>query len=419
MSQVHLKCSEAAATLRELVLAATERGISVEDSFGHFDPTGEGVVDLPQFILGLRTLGIPLSVEAASLLLRQLSDTSTTHLTVQDFHRLCAKRHKLSQDNHTRPTQPSTEQRVAQAQGLPQWAHDRSKRALKELQQLSKNLKPSPLHLGPRDDFKDGLFSEDEDGDDTSLDGPATSPPVRPSTPPPETTYDATRFQVYAVNDHVDLRYAILTAPVDAVEDSMRWTGEAQALDHSQVTRQLKTPKSQLGVKLIAVIDVFQTLDLVEAALQPLFQVYTSAKVLVIGHPCRMDSATVSYFQDKRQLALSLDDELTSSGGVVHVSWLKGGHELLQERPTFLHSFLDQLVTAAQRAMQAQSTSADDNGGADDKLVIDGTSAVAGGANIAMDRLVGDGDVDELTVGQSPTITRDTRDMDDDNIPQL
>ncbi|ETV68301.1 hypothetical protein, variant [Aphanomyces astaci] len=626
MSQVHFKCSEAAATLRELLLAAIERGISVEDSFGHFDPTGEGVVDLSQFILGLRTLGIPLSVEAASLLLRQLSDTSTTHLTVQDFHRLCiqlpkqprkkppkhpvvanakAKRHKLSQDNHTRPTQASTEQRVAQAQGLPQWAHDRSKRALKELQQLSKNLKPSPLHLGPRNDFKDGLFSEDEDGDDTGLNGPATSPPVRPSTPPPETTYDGTRCQVYAVNDHVDLRYAILTAPVDAVEDSMRWTGEAQALDHSQVTRHLKTPKSQLGVKLIAVIDVFQTLDVVEAALQPLFQMYTSAKVLVIGHPCRMDSATVvnnvmlatwmgqlithllhshewtvqpkygpggtpqflvgfgsgasvaahftlitapqqpklhvlnqalhglvlfngfcctdgikakvqqllhslqhakhvteshqqlaailfsdsylnhetrdkalteffrhrrgffdspskriftqllkgvlkhqdlrpvlsnlhmplfvvhgshnswippaqvSYFQDKRQLALSLDDELTSSGGVVHVSWLKGGHELLQERPTFLHSFLDQLVTAAQRAMQAQSTSADDKGGADDKLVDDGTSAVAGGANIAMDRLVGDGDVDELTVGQSPTITRDTRDMDDDNIPQL
>ena len=88
MTNAHKKCAEAATTLRELLLTASRRGISIEDSFSHFDHGKDGVIDLSQFILGLRSLGIPLSVEAASLLLRHLSRDSATHLTSDDFARL-------------------------------------------------------------------------------------------------------------------------------------------------------------------------------------------------------------------------------------------------------------------------------------------------------------------------------------------
>ncbi len=75
---------------------------------------------------------------------------------------------------------------------------------------------------------------------------------------------------------------------MEAVEESMMWTGEVQAAEQSKLARHLRTPKSRLGLKLIVVADVFETLAVIEARLQPLFQVYAAAKVLVIGHPTRV-----------------------------------------------------------------------------------------------------------------------------------
>ncbi|ETV92340.1 hypothetical protein, variant 1 [Aphanomyces invadans] len=617
MSQVHLICSEAAATLRELLLTAVQRGISVEDSFGHFDPIGDGVVDLTQFIQGLRTLGIPLRVEAASMLLRQLSDTSTTHLTVQDFHRLCvqlpkrqkkkgpptsnAKRYKVSSDCApiSPAQQPSTEERVAQAQGLPEWAHDRSKRALKDLQALSKHRKQQ-LRQVPCDDFSDPMSDDDDEidgesgqgsghngGSSTSVVAPPSS--MLPPTPLPETTTDdRPQYQVFSVSDQVALRYAILTAPVDFVDATMQSSGEDQAVEHSKVSRHVRTPKSQLRLKLIIVADVFQTLDAIDAWLVSVFQVYASAKVLVIGHPSRMDSPTtvvnnatlaawmgqllthldharewmaqpkygtgatphilvgfgsgasvaahftlitapqqpklhvlnqalhalvlvngfcctegikakiqqllhglqsskhpteyhqqlaamlfsdsylnrasrnqafidffqhrrgffdestkrlwvvllkgvlkhvdlrpvlsnlhiplfavhgsdngwippaqVSYFQDKRQLALSFNDAMKSSGGLIHVSWLKAGHELLQERPAFFPQFLDQVVTAAHVAIQQHASPTPDD--ADVEISpSSGRNASAKSTDVAS-RLTDGSDDDELRLNQATT----------------
>ncbi|KAF0697015.1 Aste57867_12289 [Aphanomyces stellatus] len=316
------KCAEAAATLRELLLTAGKRGISVEDSFGHFDVQQEGVVDLSQFILGLRALGIPLGVEAASLLLRQLSETSTTHLTVQDFHRLCiqlptvkrkkigplkgvktsAKKYKPSvggddddggQDNDpTTADTPSREAHIAQAQGLPTWARDRSKRALKELKALAKKHKV-PM-LGPRDA---GLGLGDSDDDDAP-------PSSRESTsviashdvvPAPAASEDTPElFDSFTIDGTTTLEYIILTAPVQMQDDGMDiWTGQDIADDQSKAVRRIVTPKSQLPLKLIVVLDVFQTLDMARAMFQPVFQQYTAAKILVVGGPRRTDAHAV------------------------------------------------------------------------------------------------------------------------------
>ncbi|KAH9064673.1 hypothetical protein Ae201684P_003460 [Aphanomyces euteiches] len=309
MSQVQQKCAAAASTLRELLLTAAQRGISIEDSFAHFNSHQDGVVDLAQFVLGLRSLGIPLSVEAASVLMRQLSAANNTYLTVQDFQKLCAqlpttkkkklaavgpppkaKRNKLTPENEdVESPRVSKEERLAQAQGLPQWAHNRSKRALKELRALSK--KHKPMILGPHDSL-DATTDEDDEVDDTS---PQTTPeviPPLPLDPKPESSQTcpiSSQFRTFDTSDGVVFEYALLKAPIDPLEaaddDAAPWTSEALADAQSHVSRQLSTPKSHLALRLIVVLDVFQTIAVVQAMLQPVFQQYSSAKVLVVGHP--------------------------------------------------------------------------------------------------------------------------------------
>ncbi|CAK4706908.1 unnamed protein product [Aphanomyces euteiches] len=489
MSQVQQKCAAAASTLRELLLTAAQRGISIEDSFAHFNSHQDGVVDLAQFVLGLRSLGIPLSVEAASVLMRQLSAANNTYLTVQDFQKLCAqlpttkkkklaavgpptkaKRNKLTPENEdVESPRVSKEERLAQAQGLPQWAHNRSKRALKELRALSK--KHKPMILGPHDSL-DATTDEDDEVDDTS---PQTTPeviPPLPLDPKPESSQTcpiSSQFRTFDTSDGVVFEYALLKAPIDPL-DAAPWTGEALADAQSHVSRQLSTPKSHLALRLIVVLDVFQTIAVVQAMLQPVFQQYSSAKVLVVGHPLSfpmnfvlnnvllskymgelllhlqssrewvvqpkygpgavpqvllgfgsgasvathfslwplflvhssqnkwIPPAQVVDFQEKRQVSTTFDDIFVEKDSRVHISWLKAGHEVVQERPAFFPQFVDQIFTAIQNAIV--------NYRPEPETTANSTSKAAGEGEYDKNsrlRAIGDDD-DTLVLGEANTV---------------
>ncbi|OQR86627.1 hypothetical protein ACHHYP_10305 [Achlya hypogyna] len=314
------RCAEAAETLRELLVTAASRGISIEDSFAHFDHGREGVIDLSQFVLGLRSLGIPVSVEVGSLLLFQISEKSSTHLTCNDFHRLVDPSSTLyskrkikpvvtkKKKRATTPAQPpptkrrkrpsrittthdiTRDQALASAQGLPQWAHDRSKRALKELQHLAKKRPFVPKTVLAPDDDRDS--SED---DSAAVKEPNQASPPRPSTatiPHLELHSKATNFSTHVVDKDSELQYVIFDAPpmFDAPSSSY---GEDLAAAQSRVSRHLDTAKARTSVRAMVVLDAFQTIEMMEALLQPFFHTYPAAKVLVVGHPSKVATDTV------------------------------------------------------------------------------------------------------------------------------
>ncbi|KDO25535.1 hypothetical protein SPRG_22227 [Saprolegnia parasitica CBS 223.65] len=290
------RCAEAAATLRELLVTAASRGISIEDSFAHFDHGRDGVIDLSQFVLGLRSLGIPVSVEVGSLLLFQISEKSSTHLTCKDFHRLCdpqstlvpptpsappPKRRKRPPEKSSVGTNP-----IAAAQGLPQWAHDRSKRALRELQHLSKKRPFVPT----------APMADDDRSSSESDEAPNQASPPRTTVPPVALeALEAPQYASFAINDATVLEYAILHAPSagentddEAPEAPPSFFGDDLAKVQSRVTRHLDTRKTHTCARLIVVLDAFQTIAMMEALLQPFFRLYPLARVLVIGHVAKV-----------------------------------------------------------------------------------------------------------------------------------
>ncbi|OQR81428.1 hypothetical protein THRCLA_23374, partial [Thraustotheca clavata] len=316
MSNVAKKCAEAAATLRELLMTAASRGITIEDSFSHFDPMREGVIDLSQFILGLRSLGIPLTVEVASLLLFQLSEKSSTHLVFSDFHRLCdpgctlykkrkikpVKKKKLAPTARPPPPkrakksisimhEPTTKEKaLASAQGLPQWAHDRSKRALRELQHLSKK-RPLPMPS----QVTQGESDSEKSSDDVFNSPNQVSPPKPDVMPDLEFAKVDTEYSTFTVDKEISLQYAILQIQDNEISSERDYdaTGESQALARSKESRHLDTKESRVSARIIVVLDAFQTIEMIDALLRPFFQTYPMAKILVVGHLNNLNADTI------------------------------------------------------------------------------------------------------------------------------
>ena len=123
-----------ASELLHLLQHARRRGLSVQESFAHFDVSKNGFIDIPVFIDGLARLGIGVVAAVAAPLMQIIGGVGSTFLTVYDFERFV---NSVPDDNASvsvsvRPgdkaaTTPSPTRSMSQSQSRASQAPKRTK----------------------------------------------------------------------------------------------------------------------------------------------------------------------------------------------------------------------------------------------------------------------------------------------------
>uniref|UniRef100_K3WCB9 Uncharacterized protein n=1 Tax=Globisporangium ultimum (strain ATCC 200006 / CBS 805.95 / DAOM BR144) TaxID=431595 RepID=K3WCB9_GLOUD len=193
---------------------------------------------------------------------------------------------------------------------LPNWAHNRSKRALRELENLQQRRQHHPSN--PVDLF----HSHDNDNDDKEDDAVDARDVDMPTLPLPAAA-DATgggllefpveddpQWRTFRVDDDTSLSYAILTHD-DALDESIHsssplWqtTSSSKSRRHFVHGDKNKEPDMPSSVttasfRFTVFLDAFQQLETLESFFQPFLVHFPRGKILLCGFPSRTRHSTI------------------------------------------------------------------------------------------------------------------------------
>ncbi|ETP13100.1 hypothetical protein F441_11679 [Phytophthora nicotianae CJ01A1] len=330
--------------LSEVVLEAQKRGLPLSEAYAHFDQRDEGVVsvdDLMQAVVELRlypTSELWSEQDAEECVVALSRGKSRAYFTREDFVRYFAatpskltspeKRDDLQhwQDQttaalHSLASSPQKKKQLRVT--LPEWAHARSKRALKELEtrRRSKSKSQPPLTLSSTPNFNsDSSLSEPtpdsfSKNNDVFHDDENNGPSVQPSTVPQldmnkklqsaktgESPDDSlvfplsNRWQTFQVDADTIVSYGILshdtmlTSPSKTSTEA--WKPQAQMSAESTAEEEASGLPDMTAFRLTVFIDAFQRLETLEAFFHPLLVHFPRGKILLCGFPTRLKRVT-------------------------------------------------------------------------------------------------------------------------------
>ncbi|KAI9993244.1 hypothetical protein PInf_015319 [Phytophthora infestans] len=504
--------------LSEVVLEAKKRGLPLSEAYAHFDQRDEGVVsvdDLIQAVVELRlypSYDLWSEQDAEECVAVISRGKSRVYFTKEDFVRYFARDdsqdkeiygHKRRVRFHkTSPTKPDhlqhcqehataashtlasfPKQKKQVRVTLPEWAHARSKRALKELEarRRSKSKPQPPLTLSSTPNFNsDSSLSEptpdsfiqnsdvfyDDENNESDVQAPATLPQLdlkkKPHSAKTGESPDdvlvfplSDRWNTFQVDADTTISYGILShdnmeSSSDADSNPAAWPPRSRLSAESSAEEEASGLPNTTAFRLTVFLDAFQRLETLEAFFHPLLVHFPRGKILLCGFPTRSKRITtwhnarfasvysrlLEYVMTRSRewlvqpklgigavpqylvgfgtggstalqllgmelpmrqskgdgggalglfarslrglvletvtssvgfsqvnnvseaLALDNDAEDTSNNDTrhLHVAWLKGGHELLQERSSFFYELFRQLATAETSPQQPDIT---------------------------------------------------------------
>ncbi|GMF19497.1 unnamed protein product [Phytophthora lilii] len=357
------RAREVLQALSEVVSEAQKRGLPLSEAYVHFDRRDEGVVgvdDLMQAVVELRlclSSGLWDEQDAEECVAVLSCGRSRSYFTREDFVRFFSvptaspahsiqdriategkiplqrpERHvhfqkpalqKRDQVQHLQelastaahtladsPTKRKSQLRVT----LPEWAHARSKRALKELEARRRARPKSqpPLTLSSTPIFNsDGSLSEspidshvsnnemnhDEEPDATAvpqlnLQKKAKSIKVGESPDDVLVFPLSDRWKTYQVDADTIISYGILShdtihTSATKAEKATAWTSPSQTSAENTAEEEASGLPSTTAFRLTVFLDAFQTLETLEAFFHPLLVHFPRGKILLCGFPTR------------------------------------------------------------------------------------------------------------------------------------
>ncbi|KAF4040844.1 hypothetical protein GN244_ATG06886 [Phytophthora infestans] len=346
--------------LSEVVLEAKKRGLPLSEAYAHFDQRDEGVVsvdDLIQAVVELRlypSYDLWSEQDAEECVAVISRGKSRVYFTKEDFVRYFARDdsqdkeiygHKRRVRFHkTSPTKPDhlqhcqehataashtlasfPKQKKQVRVTLPEWAHARSKRALKglEARRRSKSKPQPPLTLSSTPNFNsDSSLSEptpdsfiqysdvfnDDENNESDVQAPATLPQLDLKNKPHsaktgESPDDvlvfplSDRWKTFQVDADTTISYGILShdtmeSSSDADSNPAAWPPRSRLSAESSAEEEASGLPNTTAFRLTVFLDAFQRLETLEAFFHPLLVHFPRGKILLCGFPTRSKRIT-------------------------------------------------------------------------------------------------------------------------------
>ncbi|KAG4061678.1 hypothetical protein PC123_g3438 [Phytophthora cactorum] len=362
------KARELLQALSEVVSEAQKRGLPLSEAYAHFDQRDEGVVsvdNLMQAVVELRlypnndlwseqdaeecvtviSRGKSRAYFTREDFVRYFSTTATPSNLVRDrdvpqdnghdrrvrFHKTSPKKRDHLQHwqeqatavSHTLASSLKQKKKSQLRVTLPEWAHARSKRALKELEarRRTKSKQP-PITLSSTPNFNtdsslseptpdsfsnnDDVFHDDDENNGPSAQTSATVPQIdlkkkSQAAKTGESPDDllvfplSDRWKTFQVDADTIVSYGILShdtiqssPSTPKMEDSASaWTALSQASAESTAEEEASGLPNMTAFRLTVFIDAFQRLETLEDYFHPLLVHFPRGKILLCGFPTR------------------------------------------------------------------------------------------------------------------------------------
>ncbi|KAL3661511.1 hypothetical protein V7S43_013271 [Phytophthora oleae] len=346
------RAREVLQALAEVVYEAQKRGLPLSEAYVHFDQRDEGVVsvdDLMQAVVQLRLCPSELwnEQDAEECVTALSRGKSKAYFTREDFVRYFTlapsaspanptlyspKRHvhfqkkspvkrdhlQHRQEQATMPshTLGSSRKKKSKPVMLPEWAHARSKRALKELEarRQAKAKSQPPLSLSSTPSFNSNCLSSEPTPDsfssnnDVLHDDDNNDPePAVPQLDLKKKTHSAKagkspddvlvfpiskKWKIFQVDPDTAISYGILshdtisTSPFKLNRETTGWTASQASAENTAEAEASGLPNTS-ELRLTVFLDAFQRLETLEAFFHPLLVHFPRAKILLCGFPTR------------------------------------------------------------------------------------------------------------------------------------
>ncbi|EEY56429.1 uncharacterized protein PITG_09960 [Phytophthora infestans T30-4] len=316
--------------LSEVVLEAKKRGLPLSEAYAHFDQRDEGVVsvdDLIQAVVELRlypSYDLWSEQDAEECVAVISRGKSRVYFTKEDFpdHLQHCQEHATAA-SHTLASFPKQKKQVRVT--LPEWAHARSKRALKglEARRRSKSKPQPPLTLSSTPNFNsDSSLSEptpdsfiqysdvfnDDENNESDVQAPATLPQLDLKNKPHsaktgESPDDvlvfplSDRWKTFQVDADTTISYGILShdtmeSSSDADSNPAAWPPRSRLSAESSAEEEASGLPNTTAFRLTVFLDAFQRLETLEAFFHPLLVHFPRGKILLCGFPTRSKRIT-------------------------------------------------------------------------------------------------------------------------------
>ncbi|EGZ21753.1 hypothetical protein PHYSODRAFT_490105 [Phytophthora sojae] len=314
------RAREVLQALTEVVVEAQKRGLPLSEAYVHFDQRDEGVVsvdDLMQAVVELRlcpSSDLWTEQDAEDCIAVLSRGKSRAYFTREDFREhLQHLQEQATAASHSLADHKHSQLRVT----LPEWAHARSKRALKELEAKRRvRTQPQPpLTLSSTPNFNsnsslsestlDSHSSNNEVLHDDDNNEPAPSSAAVPqlhlgkkkqSMKTGENADDLLEFPVsdrwkaFNVDADTAISYGILSLDTMRLSPSRtktttEWTPPSQTSAETTAEEEASGRPNMTAFRLTVFLDAFQRLETLEAFFHPLLVHFPRGKILLCGFP--------------------------------------------------------------------------------------------------------------------------------------